>query len=238
MPVLTDELSVWEISFRWAGHDPDCIWLRFPLPVRDNFRMLMDAILNGQLDCDTLSLTKWRRGVDEEFTKPFFIRTHLDAVEDCIRGHGYDRKLLKWARIERWAMQQWCERRGVPLPEFWFPHGWKLEYEWPDDGPAEEAPSNAGGPAGDESTEERKQRTDKHHRAKMACQQIALAIWAKEPKLTIKEVAYRKEVQELGGGSDYEPETLHQWISAVDTRDPSKKRGRKRKNNSPPDDPQ
>jgi len=240
MAVLADELSVWEIAFRWAGRDPDGVWFRFPLAVRDNFRMLMDAILNGHLDCYTLSLTKWRPGVDDEYAKPFFIRSHLDTVEDCVGGHAFDRKLLKWARIERWAMQQWCERRGVPLPEFWFPPGWKLEYEWPDDDPAEDqaAPTKTNMSASDESSEERKQRVDKHHRAKMACQQIALAIWSKEPNLTIKEVAYRKEVQELGGGSEYEPETLHQWISAVDTRDPSKKRGRKRKNNSPPDDPQ
>lgn len=238
MPLLHDELSVWEIGFRWAGCNPDRVWLRFPLPVRDNFRMLMDAILNGHLDCSTLSLNRWKPGVDEAFTKPFFIRTHLDAVENCVWGRRYDRKLLKWAQIERWAMQQWCERRGVPLPEFWFPPGWKIEYEWPDDDPTEEAPVTSRDPAGNESTEERKQRVDKNHRIKMACQQIALAIWAKEPNLTIKEVAHRREVQELGGGSEREPETLYQWISAVDTRDPSKKRGAKRKNNPPPDDSQ
>ena len=51
---------------------------------------------------------------------------------------------------------------GVPLPDFWFPPGWKLEYEWPDDDPAEDqgAPSNAGGSASEESTDERKQRID------------------------------------------------------------------------------
>lgn len=240
MPLSSDELSVWEIAFRWAGCDPDNIWLRFPLPVRDNFRMLIDAILNGHLDSYTLNSRKWNPNTDDEGTQQFFIHYHLDAVEDCAWGRSFDRKLLKWARIERWAMQQWCERRGVPLPEFWFPPGWKLEYEWPDDDPAKDqaAPSKTGDSASEESADERKQRIDKRHRIHMACQQIALAIWSKEPNLTIKEVAYRKEVQELGGGSEYEPETLHEWISAVDTRDPSKKRGRKRKNNSPPDDPQ
>ncbi len=238
MALLHDELSVWEIAFRWAGRDPDRVWLRFPLQVRDNFRMLMDAILNGHLDCSTLSLRKWNPDTDDKELQQFFIRYHLDAVENCVWGRRFDRKLLRWARIERWAMQQWCERRGVPIPEFWFPPGWKLEYEWPDDDPTEAPPSNSSGPAGKESTEERKQRVDKNHRIRMACQQIALAIWAKEPNLTIKEVAHRREVQELGGGSEREPETLYQWISAVDTRDPSKKRGVKRKSNSPPDDSQ
>ena len=121
MPVLTDEPSVWEIGFRWAGGNPDRIWLRFPLQVRDNFRMLMDAILNGHLDCFTLSLNKWKPGVDDEDLKPFFIRTHLDAVENCVWGRGYDRKLLKWARIERWGIQQWCERRGRSASRFLVP---------------------------------------------------------------------------------------------------------------------
>jgi hypothetical protein len=24
---------------------------------------------------------------------------------------------------------EWCERRGITLPEFWFPPGWKLQYD-------------------------------------------------------------------------------------------------------------
>ena len=99
-------------------------------------------------------------------------------------------------------------------------------------------PRTGSDPTRVESTDEWKQRIDKRHRIQMACQQIALAIWSTEPKLTIKEIANRDEVQELGGGSEYEIETVQEWISAVDTRDPTKKRGRKRKNNSPPDDPQ
>jgi hypothetical protein len=186
----------------------------------------------------TLSLEKWRP--EGQSDPEFHIRHYIDQVYECVWGTRFNRKLLKFALIERWAMQQWCERQGVPLPEFWFPPGWKLEYKWPDVDPAEDqaAPADSGLSATKESTDERKQRIDKRHRIHMACQQIALAIWSKEPNLTIKEVAYRKEVQELGGGAGYEPETLHEWISAVDTRDPSKKRGRKRKNNPPPDDSQ
>lgn len=58
---------------------------------------------------------------------PFQIN-HVALPESC-----HQRKLLKWAQIEREALQEWCERQGVPLPEFWFPPGWKLKYEWPMD---------------------------------------------------------------------------------------------------------
>ena len=239
MALLNDDLSLWEIGFRWTGRDPDRFWLRIPLAVRDNFRTLMDAILRGHLDCLTLALEKWNPAKHDAELKPLFIRHHLDVVEDCIGGKTFDRRLLKWARIERWAMQQWCERQGVAPPEFWFPAGWKLEYEWPSDDPAEEeqAGTNAGAAGSGESVEERKRRIDKRHRMQMACQQIAWAVWSKEPNLTIKEVANRCEVQELGGGSEYEIETVQEWISALDPRDPRKKRGRKRKDNPPPDNP-
>lgn len=58
MPLLVDDFSVWDISFRWAGYDPDRLWLRLPLPVKDNFRLLMGAILEGEILCGTLTLAK------------------------------------------------------------------------------------------------------------------------------------------------------------------------------------
>lgn len=45
MPLLLNEFSVWEIGFRWAELDPDRYWIRKPLPVKDNFRLLMEATL-------------------------------------------------------------------------------------------------------------------------------------------------------------------------------------------------
>lgn len=138
MPLLNDQLSVWEIGFRWAGRDPDSWSPRIPLPVRDNFRILMDAILQANLFCLTISLEK--RGNDQEAPYLCYIRDDIDAVYDCIQGSRYPRKLLKWAGVERWAMQDWCERQGIPLPEFWFPPGWKIDYVWPYSDEDENAP--------------------------------------------------------------------------------------------------
>jgi len=88
----------------------------------------MDAILCDHLPCMTLSSEKYQ-GDDAEEAQ-FFIRHWLDDVYACINGDSYSRKLLKWARIERPDFQRWCERRTIPLPEFWFPPGWALEYKW------------------------------------------------------------------------------------------------------------
>lgn len=131
--VLHDELSVWDIGFRWAGLDPDGLWLRYPLAVKDNFRLLMSAILDAEIICPTLCLDK--RPPDSNADANYYIRTHLDDVEACIFGHRYSRKLLKWATLQRMDFREWCSRRDIPFPEFWFPAGWKLEFDCPEYGP-------------------------------------------------------------------------------------------------------
>ena len=256
MPLLNDELSLWEIAFRWAGHDPDKFWLRIPLPVRDNVRTLMDAILQGHLFCTTLALEKW----DPKSDAPpeLFIRHYIDQIYDCIGGGRFDRKLLKWARIERWSMQQWCERRGIPLPEFWFPPGWKLDYLWQDaderssepqetdartnekpklpsgdvEYPTTPSPEGAGSPTSShtsESEDEGRRKLDKRQRARIACQEVATRLWQRQPDASKKSIAASPEVQKVAGGEDWDFAVVEQWLSEIDSRDPSKKRGPKKK---------
>ncbi len=229
MSLLNDELSVWEIGFRWAGHDPGRWSWRIPLPVRDNFRVLMDAILNAHLSCWNMSLEK--RPPDNEDVPPeMFIRYHLDEINACIEGVGFDRRLLRYARIERAAFQQWCERRAIPLPEFWFPPGWK-EYQWPDDGPEEPVSEASESPQaqGSEVPEERDVGGLRPvQRTRIACQQIALVLWKADPTLTITAMVERDEIQRLGGAARWVPEVVQRWLSEVDPRDPSKKRGRRK----------
>lgn len=115
----------------------------------------------------------------------------------------------------------------MPLPEFWFPTGWGVDYEWPDDIPEDQKNALDG-----ETTQESKVRLDDRHRIEMACKQIALALWKKDPSKNIKDIANSNEVQILGGGEKYELETVLEWLGKVDPRDPSKKRGPKRKYNT------
>jgi hypothetical protein len=229
MALLNDTLSVWEIGFRWAGYDPAGVWWRIPLPVRDNFRVLMDAILQAHLECVSLSM---RKGPSEDFDLPpeFFIRYHLDEVEACIAGRTFNRRLLRFAQIERPAFQDWCERHAIPLPEFWFPPGWS-DYRWPSEDPEDAAKDEegvaaavAGSPAED------RDRTGLRpvQRARIACQQIARALWKTDPTLTIAAMVERDEIQRLGGAASWVPEVVRRWLSEVDERDPNKKRGRRK----------
>lgn len=225
MALLIDQLTVWEIGFRWAGYDPDKFYFRIPLPVRDNFRLIIDQIYSSHLQCDTLSMKKYM-GTDKEEAK-YHIRYWMPAIEDCIEGGKPYPEFLKFALIERSQFQEWCVRHKVPLPEFWFPTGWGIDYEWPDDTPEDQKSALEG-----ETTQDSKVRLDDRHRIEMACKQIALVLWEKEPLKNIKDIANSNEVQKLGGGEKYELETVLEWLGKVDPRDPSKKRGPKRKNNT------
>ena len=229
MALLNDDLSVWEIGFRWAGQDPDRWWRGIPLPVRDNFRVLMDAVLQSHLECVSLSM---RKGPSEDFDLPpeFFIRYHLDDVEACIAGRAFNRRLLRFAQIERPAFQDWCERRAIPLPVFWFPPGWS-DYRWPGDDSEDAATIEDGvAPAVAASAAEDQDRTGLRpvQRARIACQEIARALWKADPALTIAAMVDRDEIQRLGGAARWVPEVVQRWLSEVDPRDPSKKRGRRK----------
>ena len=123
MAIFSDSLTVWELGFRWAGLNPRTIWLRLPLEVQDHARNLMDAILLAELPCETITLEKRGFEADE---KEFSVYHWLDDIYYCIQGLAFNRKLLRHAVIGRYDFKLWCERRNIPLPEFWFPPDWNL----------------------------------------------------------------------------------------------------------------
>lgn len=221
MPLLADELPLWEIGLRWAGRDSTWRWLWLPLAVRDNFRTLMRAVLHGELTCDTLSLAKWQE-TDGDDLRPLFIRHHLPKVLACIEGSRYSRSLLRWAVINRWDFMTWCERQGVPLPEFWFPPAWKLTYEQPQD----ELVSDEAAADSDTSAPLEDVRYRPDQRRRIACQEIAVALWKDRPETTIADMVKDPLVRKLGGAMYHAEETVRRWLSAVAPAEVKAKRGR------------
>ena len=237
MALLNSDLTVWEVGYRWAGIEPRAYPLSIPLAVRDNFRNLLGAILGGELVCVNLSLEK--RQADDELSPEFFIRTHLDKINECINWGRVPRRLLKWAILDRFDFMTWCERRAIALPEFWFPPGWKLDYEWAErEARATESPEmGEGQPAAEvregELPEGNEARLRENQRARIACQQIAKALWRKNPGLTIAALVEHEAVQEHGGGGYYAPEVVRRWISQIAPEEVKRRRGRPRKNPTP-----
>jgi hypothetical protein len=247
LALISDSLSIWDIGFRWTGLDPDRFYFRLPLLVKDNFRILMQAILEGEILCETLTLAK--RPSDSNADPDYYIRSHIDDVYDCIWGKKYNRKLLKWAVIDRNSFRFWCEIRAIPLPEFWFPTGWKYDFEMPEGGTQalrarHQEPSEGGlfslrfEPAyidiEDNSSSILDETFPDNLRASkivsLCCQKIASTIWKDQPDRTIASMVKDELIQKYGGGDHYAEETVRGWIKVVAPLHVKNKRGRPPKN--------
>lgn len=249
MPLISGSLSVWDISFRWAGYDPDKIYFFCPLEVKDNFRLIMEAILKGEIYCETLTLVK--RPPDSKADPKYYIRTYIDDVYACIWGHRYNKKLLKWATISRGDFHEWCERRSIPLPEFWFPNAWKYDFEWPEYGTRafwarHREPDEPGGFSLQFDIPDDLKRTDisidsssfdnendlsiakENHKARLVSQQIAIQLWKEYPDRTIAEMSQNEIILKYSGAANYRS-ALIKWLSEVAPVNIKGKRGRPRK---------
>lgn len=254
MPLLVDSLSVWDISHRWHSVDPCSYRVRTPLLVKDNFRLIMGAILSGEIFCETLTLAK--RPHDSIADPRYYLRTYIDDVYDCIHGVRFNKKLLKWAQVSRDDFKEWCERRSIPLPEFWFPLGWKYEFEEPEFGTrafwaTHVEPTEPGGFSlhfeipdalkrnredefSDDSTDlsEPKKLKD-NAKAKLCSQQIAIQLWKEYPDRTIAEMMRDEIILKYSGAANYQS-ALRKWLSEVAPVNIKGKRGRPR--NKPDED--
>lgn len=130
MPLLDDNLSIWNISFRWSGLNPYSMIYRFYIPnvAKDNIRLLLHAIMSNSLYCKMLQpkvLNKHATPSDQDY---------LTKVSNARSDYKYDRYLLKSTTIYRSDFAHWCNRSGIPFPDFWFPKDWIIhelnEEDW------------------------------------------------------------------------------------------------------------
>ena len=239
MPLVVDQLPVWTIGFEWSALDPNRLWPRIPTSARDNFSTLLEAILSQHLDCSTL-LTEKYQGDDPEIAK-FHIRYWIEDVYAAVHTREYNRKLLKWAVIDREAFRDWCDRRTIPLPEFWFPPGW-TDYRWQGDDPpgTDSSAPVPTAPAGSESesppldfseAEEGNKKVRNVARFRTASQVIAEAIWKQKPETTIAAMVQHDIIQNYGGAKTYGDAAVRRWVKEVAPPEVSAKRGRPKKVN-------
>lgn len=242
MPILVDYLSVWDISFRWAGYDPRKLHLSIPLEVENHARNLIDAIHKAELACESITLEKREFEKDEA---KFSFYYWVDDFFSTTSGQSINRKLLKWAGINRLDFMQWCQRMNAPLPEFWFPQGWNLHYQLPEN----EIPPGLWYELKQWPKEKRKTyldnliksepdqsaQTDLNTRpsqmARIACQSIAINIWKLDKSVSIADMVKRSEIQELGNGKYYVYEVVRRWLSEVAPLEVKARVGRHSKKN-------
>lgn len=237
MSLLVEYLSVWDISFRWAGYDPRRFYLRIPLKVEDYARSLIDAIHKAELSCDSISLEKRNYEKDEAKLSFYY---WVDDFFSTTSGTYVSKKLLKWAGINRYDFKQWCERMNAPLPEFWFPKDRHLDYQINEN---EYFPGHSymfkglSKEAKEECIQNFEAQTNnletsasaklrENQKTKITCQQIAIRLWKQDNKLTIADMVKRTEILELGGAMPYAPEVIRRWLQEVAPLEVSARRGR------------
>lgn len=243
MPLVVDQLQLWTIGFKWAGLDPNRLWLRIPTPVRDNFSTLLEAILSEHLDCLTLSSKKYTG--DDRLSAMAHIRYWMDDVYAGMGGERYNRKLLKWAILERSSFQDWCERRTIPLPEFWFPPGW-TDYRWPEYDPRSATPGSESfdTPQADDTNSGTEHAFEvpptpipaEPPPKELRDNQIARVIWKEEPEKTIADMCKDERILKYGGATYFDNVTVRRWIKVVAPAEVSAKRGRPKKKNPTEDE--
>jgi hypothetical protein len=62
---------------------------------------------------------------------------------------------------------------------------------------------------------------------KIACQQIASALWKLDKNISIADMVKRTEIQELGDGQRFVPEVVRRWLSEVAPSEVSARVGRR-----------
>lgn len=127
MPCIDNSLSIWDIAFRWERHNPNHLLYRastfIPLEVKDTVRLLLHAIITEELHCDSLQ----ERPHDPHPEMRAWREEQLKLAETVLDEGVYDRKFLKTHTVFRWEFARWCDRTGIPFPEFWFLPGWKTD---------------------------------------------------------------------------------------------------------------
>ena len=250
MALLADDLSLWEIGFRMSSLDAATLRLFVPLDVRDNFRNLCRAIIRAEIECENVTLEKRQYSQDEKQNSIYY---WLDDIYATIGGKSYSRAMLKHILVSRYSFKLWCERMSIPLPEFWFPPGWSLEYQLPEDQlppgywfqrrhwtreewEAWHSEQETLGrkttytEAVDDSSNGDAKKLRPSQAVRIACQQIASSIWRTQPDRTIASIVRDEIVQKLGGAEYYADETVREWIKEVAPANVSGRRGRPRKN--------
>jgi hypothetical protein len=211
--------------------------------VKDYFKLLLVAVLNGELFCETLILAK--RPIESKANPLYYLATHLNDIYDCLEGVRYNKKLMRHAFISRYDFQEWCKNLSIDLPEFWFPPGWNYSFEMPEDGTRalwaqhvepeeggdyavrfdlpEESPTNEN-QATNSDIEDKPLRANQ--KARLRAQQFALDIWKRYPERSIAVIVRSEEFLLLPDVSHYGESAHRKWISQVAPIGIKGKRGR------------
>ena len=231
MTLTVVELTAYELAHRMAGEDPyvEKDPVEWSAGVKDWCRTILSEILHLRLQSN---LYTCRRTIEGDVPARYFLRSHVEEIEDCIGGDAYPVDLLRFIRINRWDFRLWCKRSHTKPPKFWFSANFELP-KGEDETPQEIVDiAKALASTPDDSLHILRQTLEKGDLEPKLEERIqadvrALEIWKEDPGRPIAEVA--RQLKAEGYGPHVELRTVKDWIEEFGRKIYTRKRGRPRK---------
>lgn len=218
-------LSIWEIACRANDLDPSITDMKnMPLKLKDAIKSITRAIHYDENMSILNSNGVENHGAYNQRTgKKYDTEAIHSRISDCYENETFDKEFLETVYIENEHFAKWCISKNIPLPTFWFPHGWKpFNFE--------EKASHVN----DDNTKTKLHTIPRASQAdKITCQAIGRTLWDLYPDMTIAAMCKHDAIQRYGNGKLYVgAHTLRDWLSEVAPENIKGKKGRPKKTES------
>lgn len=242
-----DVLSVWELSHRWRGYNPDetdpqCL----PPVVQDTLRFVCQGLMYERIRSCSERGVVYKNHNNLLSYEAFEAGMEPDADADAEDSTWYPDDSTPWEQLsdsERYQAYEEYEDRVLSghnkavsglesvvrfrqfdksrLERTYVLHETFVEdlAEYAPELPAPEFWSVPNTPASEPKPRD-------NQLAKAECQAIARLLWDQNPDLTIADIIRHKAIREFTKASHYSEKARHRWVSEVDTRPPEEKVGR------------
>lgn len=115
------ELSLWEISHYWHGHEPDKTTPKaLPLEVQNTLRVLAAASSRALYFRCRPNTVYYQAFSDNAWAVRSIASIYQRELQRTYKLRRFKKKFLDSLTISRTALAKWCLKTHTPLPEFWF----------------------------------------------------------------------------------------------------------------------
>lgn len=217
--------SIWEIACRSNDLDPSMYDIKnLPLKLKDAIKSITRAIhYDENMSVLNSNGIENHSAFNQKTNKRYDPEIIQTKISDCYEKEIFDKEFLEAIYIEDEHFAKWCINKNIPLPTFWFPHGWK-PFDFEDKSP----------PAHNADIENNLETSLRNSQAdKIACQAIGRTLWDIHPNMTIAAMCTHEAIQIHGSGKLYKgAHTLRDWLSDVAPEHVKGKKGRPKKSES------
>ncbi|TNC96555.1 MAG: hypothetical protein FD121_1091 [Gallionellaceae bacterium] len=189
-----DYLSIWEVSHRWAGLDPDST---DPDNLPEEVRYFIHKMVEGYLG-EELKLRKkdgYRVIRDPLHILIWSINFDLHYMWSCLTKNNFNKRKLSDLYVRRREVINLCKLEEIEPPTFWIKQR----------PPETTTKANVTNRPKEEEVD------------RLLCQAIAGSLWMLDPNIHPAHMVKSKAIQHFGQGRSYKDlNTIKRWLAEVD----------------------